>query len=197
MRSMDDLKAMIHRNDGESPQETQGPAGEGTTTPSTALAGRQMTAPEQVKALARHGLRYGWRRFRTARQHQGGFINYLFEYQARSVHGQADYARSRRWVPVGHEDGTTERAGMAYHRWVSLPGTAMGQAWLGAVQHPSVFALAGAGAGSLFIFLALLLVPQFGIFVGVFAAAGVIAVVLVLLAGLASAALVSKEGHKS
>ena len=143
------------------------------------------------------GLRYAWRRFHNARTTDGGLTHFLFNYQARSVHGQADYARSRRWVPAGHEDGVTEELGMAYHKWVALPGTVILQA-AGAIQHPSIFLLyVVLPRAAVFVPVALLLMSVFGIVIGFFAAAGVVAVVVILLAAVASAALISKGSHRS
>ena len=120
-------------------------------------------------------------------------IHAAFNFAGRSVQAQADYAAGRTWVPPGHEGGVAEEWGLMYHKWVGLPGTAMGQAWLGMIGHPSAFLGALAGILAALVPLTVWLAAGLGFLIGFLTALGILAAVIIPLAFLASAAIV-REG---
>ncbi len=190
MGGIDTLRRVIFEDRGTRDDGTKPAPEEGT---GQVVKGRQMTRSEQAKAATGHAARLGLRRFHTARKHEGGLIHWLCNFQGRSVQGQADYAAGRTWVPPGQEHGLAEDAGLAYHTWIGVPATAMGQAWLLAAQSPAASAWAAVIFLALFIPLAVFLATSFGIFIGILAAFGIVSAAFTALAFAVSFAIV-KEG---
>jgi len=82
--------------------------------------GGELGRREQAVIALRYGFRQAARNWHAARKHPGGMLNYL-EHYSESVADQAAYMNSRAWVPAGHEGGTAEAAGIAFHKWVGIP----------------------------------------------------------------------------
>jgi hypothetical protein len=107
-----------------------------------ALQGGQMAWQEQARAAVQHGFRVAWLRARELQRREGGLVNGLMNAKPASVQEQCDYAKSRAWVPPGHDGGIAEKAGVIYHALIGRPGVAAGNAWSAVFARPLRLALA-------------------------------------------------------
>ena len=159
----------------------------------TVLPGTQLTRKEQAKATAAHAARQGWHRFQASGEREGALLHALLTFQGRSAAGHAGHASSRAWVPPGCEEGWIEEWGMRHHRWVALPGTLLGHAWIGVVQSPLATSEALAALASVAVPLTIALAGPLGVLAGFFTAIGALATVLAVAAFAACAAMI-REG---
>lgn len=114
--------------------------------PATALApltGRRMSVREQSSAAVTHAFRTGWRRARDLARREGGLVHGLLSGKPPSVTEQCEYAKSRAWVPPGHDGGLAERSGAVYHALIGRPGVAAGNLIAAVCARPLRFFLAG------------------------------------------------------
>lgn len=157
------------------------------------LPGTQLTRADQAKATAAHAARQGWHRFQASGERDGALLHALLTFQGRSAADHAGHASSRAWLPPGCEEGPLEEWGMRHHRWVALPGTLLGHAWIGVVQSPLATFEALAAAGSILVPLTIALAGPLGVLAAFFTAVGVLATVLAVAAFAACAAMI-REG---
>src|SRR5580693_5844285 len=97
---------------------------------------------DQVRAAAGHSWRTARYRSKALSEREGGMVHGLLSAQPPSVRDQCEYAKSRAWVPPGHEGGMADRAGMIYHLLIGRPGVALGNTISGLCARPFRFAVA-------------------------------------------------------
>jgi hypothetical protein len=90
------------------------------------LAGAPMTIREQTTAVLACAFRASVARMRDLSRREGGPLHALLSGKPPSVIEQCEYARSREWVPEGHNGGFADRLGVLYHVVLGRPGVAAG-----------------------------------------------------------------------
>jgi hypothetical protein len=95
-------------------------------TAALSMSGSRVSVRDQASAAVMHGFRTAWRRARDLARREGGLVNGLLAGKPSSVLEQCEYARSRAWVPPGHDGGLAERLGVIYHALIGRPGVAAG-----------------------------------------------------------------------
>jgi hypothetical protein len=88
------------------------------------LHGDRMGFGDQAKAAAGHAWRIAKRRAKDAREREGSVVAGLARAKLPSIEEQCQYARSRAWVPPGHEDGIAAAMGVVFHALIGRPGVA-------------------------------------------------------------------------
>lgn len=159
------------------------------------LPGTQLTRKEQAKATAAHAARQGLQRFRDSGERDGALLHALLHTRARSAADHAGHASSRSWVPPGCEEGPIEEWGMRYHRWVALPGTLLGQAWIKVIQSPWALFEALVAVGSVLAPSTIALSGRLGVLAAFFTAIGIVVSILAV-AGVAASAAMFREGKQ-
>ena len=89
-----------------------------------AIDGDRMGFGDQAKAAASHAWRIAKRHAKDAREREGSVVAGLARAKLPSIEEQCEYARSRAWVPPGHEDGIAAAMGVVFHALVGRPGVA-------------------------------------------------------------------------
>lgn len=144
MSDIQRLLSVIRGEDAPEPEEApDATAGEpervhAVTTPALATMGWQ----DQMRAAMGHSWRTARYRSKALSEREGGMVHGLLSAQPPSVRGQCEYAKSRAWVPPGHEGGMADRAGMIYHLLIGRPGVALGNTISGLCARPFRFAAA-------------------------------------------------------
>lgn len=103
--------------------------------------GGQMAWREQAGAAVVHAFRVAWLRARTLSGREGGMVHGLLSARPPSVLEQHEYAKSRAWVPPGHDGGIAEKAGVLYHALIGRPGVAFFDLGAALVSRPLRFFL--------------------------------------------------------
>lgn len=119
------------------PEPEDPPAGVVAVT----LHGDRMPIRSQAGAAAGHAFRAARLRARDMARRPGGPVNALLEGKPPSVAEQGDYARSRAWVPPGHQGGLADRLGVIYHLLIGRPGVALGNSVSAVASRPLRFGL--------------------------------------------------------
>jgi hypothetical protein len=117
------LSLVPRSGEDEDVPETAVPAPQAALVP---LSGGRMGVRDQVTAAAVHGFRTAWRRARDLSRREGGLVHGLLSGKPPSVTEQCEYAKSRAWVPPGHDGGLAERLGIVYHAVIGRPGVTAG-----------------------------------------------------------------------
>lgn len=141
------LRSILRGEDAPEPDGEPGAAEEPVTAPETAPAPgvaqvATMTWQDQSRAVAGHTWRTARRRAAALSEREGGMVHGLLSAQPPSVRDQCEYAKSRAWVPSGHEGGMADRAGMIYHLLIGRPGVALGNTISALCARPFRFAIA-------------------------------------------------------
>jgi len=84
--------------------------------------GRRMTWPERAWQLTAHW----WAMHREDAGRPGGFWHGIYHGKPESLAEVHSYARSRAWVPEGHEGALIPGIGAAYAHTIAKGGTALG-----------------------------------------------------------------------
>lgn len=116
------------------PSAAAGPPADGAEplpaqAPLVLLEGGRMGWRDQCVAAVAHSLRVARHRSRELAEREGGLARSALAGKSPSVAEQNDYARSRAWVPPGHDGGILEGMGVIYHALAGRPGVACAQAW--------------------------------------------------------------------
>lgn len=80
---------------------------------------------EQIQTSVVHAFRLARRRSRDLAAREGGMVAGLLSAKPPSIREQDEYAKSRNWVPPGHDGGTLEGMGVIYHALAGRPGVAI------------------------------------------------------------------------
>jgi hypothetical protein len=95
-----------------------------TPGPLVAIEGDRMEWHDDMRAAIMHALAVARHQSQVMRARDGGIVHGLMAGQPPSVQQQCDYAKSRAWVPPGHDGGITETAGVIYHALIGRPAVA-------------------------------------------------------------------------
>ena len=112
------------------------------TGPLVALEGGQMAWHDQTRAALAHAYRIARLRSSELQRREGGMVRGLLDAQPGSVQDQRDYAKSRAWVPAGHDGGIAEWCGVIYHALIGRPAVAFFNACSAIFARPLRLALA-------------------------------------------------------
>jgi hypothetical protein len=112
-----------------------------TETAMVSLSGSRVSVKDQSAAAIGHAFRTAYRRARDLSRREGGLVHGLLAGKPSSVLEQCEYARSRAWVPPGHDGGLAERLGVIYHVLVGRPGVAAGNLISAVTSRPLRFFL--------------------------------------------------------
>jgi hypothetical protein len=133
------LPIPLHVTERPDPDDIAGPATEPAapatgSRPLVRLSGGQMCLREQSAAALVHAFRMAFARLREMARREGGLPHALRAGKPPSFDEECDYARSRAWVPPGHDGGLFEWLGVIHHALIGRPGVALGNS-ISAICH--------------------------------------------------------------